>query len=119
MTYMASTLQTAKHYVKTAYGTSTTHYGSDENPPMQGCGQGNGAGPTMWVAISAILIQIICDSGFGFNLITCLSLAAVSLIGFAFVDDTDLIHMAPNASATYGKILSERHKKCCGYGKEY
>ena len=107
---MMETLQQAKHFIKTAYGISTVNYGADEYPPSQGVGQGNGAGPAIWVVISAILLQIMRDSGWGFTWTTALSMTAVFLVGFAFVDDTDLIHVAINAFTTAEDILDDAQR---------
>ena len=57
---MFKTLQKAWHYIATAYGESTKRYGGKRWLPLQGVGQGNGAGPTIWAVISAMLIAIMC-----------------------------------------------------------
>ena len=41
-----STLQKAKHRIKTGFGRSEAVYG-DEQVPIMGTGQGNGLGPTL------------------------------------------------------------------------
>ena len=91
---MMETLQSLAHSVCTAFGESTTTYGDQVYPPFQGSGQGNGAGPTIWALINSLLFSIMQSHGFGLNLTTCLSILSVSMVGFAFVDDTDIIHAA-------------------------
>ena len=94
---MTRTLQAASHKICTAYGDSTSKYGGHCNyPPLQGVGQGNGAGPAIWVAISAVLLTIMRVKGFGFSVLSAISLKALVLAGFAFVDDTNIIHAADN-----------------------
>jgi hypothetical protein len=93
---MMFTLQHAVHTVNTAFGDSTDTYGGSNLPPHQGAGQGNGAGPTIWAVISAILLTIMRNLGFGLNAVSSLSAVALSLVGFAFVDDTDLVNVAPS-----------------------
>jgi hypothetical protein len=69
---MLGTLQQMQHYVKTAYGTSSTSYGCIQIP-LQGVLQGNGAGPAIWMLMSIPLIQMLRTQGFGFrscNLLT-------------------------------------------------
>ena len=57
---MMKTLQKADHKICTAYGNSESTYGgSDTVIPLQGVGQGNGAGPAIWVAISSVLLSIM------------------------------------------------------------
>jgi hypothetical protein len=91
---MMITLQLAVHRINTAYGDSSATYGGSNDPPHQGVGQGNGVGPTIWAVISAVLLAIMKDLGFGLNTLSSLSDMALSLGGFAFVDDTDLFNAA-------------------------
>jgi hypothetical protein len=91
---MMLTLQKALHFINTAFGDSDLHYGLT-SPPLQGAGQGNGAGPAIWALISAVLLSIMRQQGFGLNIVTVFSALSVVLAGYAFVDDTDIIHAAP------------------------
>ena len=92
---MMQTLQSASHKICTAYGDSTSTYGGhDSYPPLQGVGQGNGAGPAIWVAISTVLLTIMRSKGFGLSILSAISLEALVIAGFAFVDDADIIHAA-------------------------
>ena len=104
---MMKTLQKAEHKICTAYGDSTIKYGKASCPPLQGVGQGNGAGPAMWVAISAVLLTILRTKGFGLSMLTALSWQALVIAGFAFVDDTDLIHTASHPDKDSKEVLQE------------
>ena len=53
-----STLQKAKHHIKTRFGRSDAVYGN-EAVPIMGIGQGNGLGPTLWCLISTILFWMM------------------------------------------------------------
>jgi hypothetical protein len=77
---MMNTLQQAVHRINTAYGDSSSTYGGSNDPPHQGVGQGNGAGPTIWAVISAILLTIMKDLGFGLNTLSSLSDTALTLV---------------------------------------
>jgi hypothetical protein len=90
---MMETLQTAWHHINTAFGDSSRRYGC-QFPPLQGVGQGNGAGPAIWALISAVLLTIMRAQGFGLNIVTVFSTLSVVLAGYAFVDDTDILHAA-------------------------
>ena len=96
---MINTLQSATHDVATAFGISIN---KDflTTQPHQGSGQGNVSGPTIWVMISAILLTIVIDKGFGLNILSCLSQLALVIAGFAFVDDTDIINVATSVNTT-------------------
>jgi hypothetical protein len=86
---MFKTLQQAAHHVSTAFGVSSRTYGRKRGVPLQGVGQGNGAGPTIWAAISSVLIMAMATQGHGFNIISALTGVLVSMVCYAFVDDTD------------------------------
>jgi hypothetical protein len=88
---MFGTIQQMKHYVKTAYGTSEQSYGTI-NIPLQGVLQGNGAGPAIWLLISAPLINMLRTQGFGFQSSNLLSDESYTFACYTYVDDTDLIH---------------------------
>jgi hypothetical protein len=103
---MMQTLLTAWHIVTTAFGDFTRCYRGDITP-LQGIGQGNGAGPAIWAVISAVLLQVMRDSGFGLNFITALSSGVIVLAGFAFVDDTDLLHVAPHSLSTAADLIPQ------------
>ena len=95
------TLQKAKHFIKTGYGRSGPDpaYG-DENNPISGIGQGNGLGPTLWALISTQLLLMMAAAGHGVFLLTSLSLQAIALVGFVFVDDTNLFSTGRTVSTT-------------------
>ena len=103
---MTKTLQLASHKICTAYGDSSTTYGGEDSfPPLQGVGQGNGAGPAIWVAISTVLLTIMRTKGFGLSILSAVSLHALVIAGFAFVDDADIIHAAPDPNTENLEVL--------------
>jgi hypothetical protein len=61
---------------------------------MQGIYQGNGAGPVIWAVVSSPVLQILRPEGFGAFFKATLSGDDIRLVGYAFVDDTDLIQTA-------------------------
>jgi hypothetical protein len=100
---------TDANYVKTAYGTSNTSYGS-LHIPLQGVLQGNGAGPAIWMLISAPLINMLRTQGFGFkssNLV--LSDESYDFACYTYVDDTDLIHNG-NADTTPSAMVADMQR---------
>ena len=101
------TLQKARHHIKTGFGrTKRSTYGN-EHIPMQGIGQGNGIGPTLWALISSKLIQMMEKAGHGIHFLTSISLTAVSLVVFAFVDDTDLVIASHNCEDNVETLFPE------------
>ena len=59
MKCMLGTLQDLEHNTRTEYVTSESFMHNDPPILFQDIYQGNGAGPTIWVAVSAPLIEIV------------------------------------------------------------
>ena len=92
---MFEPLQYMEHRIRCAFGDSRETYGSKRTDrPMQGLYQGNGAGPVIWAAVSSPILQRLREKGFGTQFVSSLSQSRTNIVGFAFVDDTDLIHTA-------------------------
>jgi hypothetical protein len=89
-----TTLQEGIHSVRPAYGDSKKTYGGKAlGIPIHGIYQGNGAGPAIWAVLSSPLLDLMRNKGFGLLLFTPISKTNVSFVGYAFVDDTDLIQI--------------------------
>jgi hypothetical protein len=90
-----STLQTASHKVRSAFGDSETTYGGldDSGLPMHGICQGSGAGPSIWAVLSSPILTYMRSKGFGLKFISPISSTQVCFSGYAFVDDTDLLQV--------------------------
>jgi len=58
--------------------------------PIAGIGQGNSAGPHIWVAVSLPMLDIMHKEGFYVHMIGAISHLDKKLVGFAFVDNMDL-----------------------------
>jgi hypothetical protein len=101
---LISTLQKAVHHIKTGFGRSGPVYGN-EVIPISGIGQGNGMGPTLWALISSKLLLMMHTAGHGVRITSALTNTIISLVGFAFVDDTDLF-CAGSTSTTTGAALA-------------
>ena len=104
---MFITIQKAWHRIATAYGESTGKYGGDRDIPLQGAGQGNGAGPTIWAVISAVLISVMRRYGHGISIISPLTFVALYVVCFAFVDDTDVVHGARDVTTPGEDVIPE------------
>ena len=104
---MFSTLQHLKHTIRCAYGTSDESYGSELwAVPMQGVYQGNGAGPVVWAVVSSPVLQILKKEGFGAFFKASISGDDIELVGYAFVDDTDLIQTGHHCKDPFHLVLT-------------
>ena len=89
---MFLTLQKSHHHVMTAFGVSESTYTSLLDIPLQGIGQGNGAGPSIWAAVNSPIIQMVKSAGGGAIFRTAITLSCLQFVGFSFVDDADILH---------------------------
>ncbi|CAJ1933467.1 unnamed protein product [Cylindrotheca closterium] len=102
---MFDTLMKSKHRVRTGFGDSDRVFTPPTLIPFQGCGQGNGAGPPIWVAISSILLGMMISKGFGFDFLMSISWAPLLADCFCFVDDTDVCQAAPSPDQSGESIV--------------
>jgi hypothetical protein len=87
-----ATLHDAMHQVRTGFGDSKESYGrSAWLVPILGIGQGNGAGPAIWAVVSTPLLNVLREKGHGFEGVCPISSTYLQFVGYAFVDDTDVI----------------------------
>ncbi|CAJ1929826.1 unnamed protein product [Cylindrotheca closterium] len=87
---MFNMLSMATHRVPTGFGDSDKSFRPPSAVPFQGCGQGNGAGPPIWISVSSVLITMMEAMGFGFKALSAES-KLVTAQCFCFVHDTDVI----------------------------
>ena len=91
---MLITIQGMKFFLRTAFGDSSTHFGGRSDLPFQGRCQGNKGAPALWLVVSVCLIRLMHKLGMIAQLMASMTAATVTLAGFLFVDDTDLISLA-------------------------
>jgi hypothetical protein len=88
---MFGTIQELRHHVRTAFGDSEKSFSANSGSiPIQGVGQGNGAGPQIWALVSTPIFNMLRSMGLGLKMCSSLSRNELLLVGFGFVDDTDL-----------------------------
>jgi hypothetical protein len=95
---MFQSIQRLEHHVRTIFGESQTFFQQDGRVPLQGVGQGNGAGPQIWALVSTPVLNMLRAQGLGATFTSALSKLSTTLVGFAFVDDTDLVTSGPMMS---------------------
>ena len=104
---MFDTIQNMKHYVRTSYGDSVETIGGPKwTIPVHGVGQGNGAGPAIWAAVSTPVLNMMRSEGFGTFFQTALTGEEISFVGYAFVDDTDLCETACHTDSTAKEVAT-------------
>jgi hypothetical protein len=90
---MFATLQHMEHFIQTAHGLSDSSFQASAIHPtaIQGIGQGNGAGPQLWAAISTVVLNMLRSQGMGGYFEAPISRKTLHIVGYAYVDDTDII----------------------------
>jgi hypothetical protein len=95
---MFATIQNLEHYVRTVFGESSRGFRQQGKIPIVGVGQGNGAGPQIWALVSTPVLNMLRAEGLGATFLAAMTQLTTSLVGFAFVDDTDLVTSGPDMS---------------------
>jgi hypothetical protein len=85
----ANTLRNMLHRIRTSNGVSDEAY-SALREELCGIGQGSGAGPALWVAISIVLIQCYKETEMGMDFADPANLVSIERWLDAFVDDAEL-----------------------------
>ena len=89
---MITAIAELEHYIRTGKGDSHKSYGGKTWIRLpHGIGQGNGAGPGLWACVSTPLFEILRKEGYGGYFKSPITGTIFSLVGFAFVDDADLL----------------------------
>ena len=92
---MFGSIQRMIHRVRTVFGDSETTYGGDDFENWlfapQGSIQGNAAGPAIWSILSSIVFKVLHKNGHSDSFCSAISKQLFLLVGFAYVDDCDLI----------------------------
>jgi hypothetical protein len=98
ITSMFQSIQSLEHHVRTVFGQSKASFKQPGPIPLQGVGQGNGAGPQIWALVSTPVLNMLRSQGLGASFVSALSRQHTTLVGFAFVDDTDLVTLGHDMS---------------------
>jgi hypothetical protein len=91
------------HYIRTAYGDSSLTY-KRMLEKFHGIGQGNGAGPMIWVMTSTPILQRMKARGYGVPICHPDSNKTVVVSAYAFVDDVDIIHHITNSFSPWQEV---------------
>ena len=84
---MFLTIQNMQHHVRTSYGDSAESFGGTQwTVPVHGVGQGNGAGPAIWAAVSTPVLNLMREEGFGTFFKTAIADEEIHFVGYAFVE---------------------------------
>ena len=75
--------------------------------PLAGCGQGNGLGPTLWALVSSAVIKMCKKAKHRIEIANTITKMILSLMGFTFVNNTDLAQAAANQDTSREEIIDK------------
>ena len=106
---MLKSIQRMKHHIRTTFGDSKLAMSSDGSLiPFQGILQGNGASPVTWVLISTPLLNMLREMDSGGHFVGAISKQVSHLVGYSYVDDTDLLQFdMRDYSITIGQTMEK------------
>jgi hypothetical protein len=86
----ATTLRLMQFRLRTALGESKTYFQHSQEQPVHGSGQGSCASPSLWLAISSILMDCLSNEAIGLSIQDVNKLQIICQWIEGFVDDTAL-----------------------------
>ena len=95
---MLYVLETMQWFLKTAFGQSESPFGGTRWVPSMGLGQGNGAAPPGFLAVSTLMNNLYCRQGHGTEFVGAWARNAFMLAAVLYIDNSDLLHMAKGYS---------------------
>jgi len=108
---MFATIQQLQHHIRTIHGDSETSFSAlSSTVPIQGVGQGNGAGPQIWAVVSSPIFDMVRAHGLGATFSSNVTKANLHLVGFGFVDDVDLVAANSSIATTPSQIVNTLQK---------
>jgi len=117
ITLLLMTIQWMQFYLQTGFGDSEDFYGRPSEMPLQGCCQGNGGGPAMWVLVAIPLVENLHKNGHMAQLHYAYSGRSVNTAGNLYMDDIDFV----SAGLDPDEPLQRYYPKCRGqslHGKQ-
>ena len=88
---MFGVIQSMTYFIRTTFRDSEGLYGGHQDVPFQERCKGNGASPAIWLLISVYFVLIMKEEGHLSGFKSPTTGVVLTLIGFLFVDDTDLV----------------------------
>jgi hypothetical protein len=106
--YVFTTIQNLQHQIRTVNGDSEIGFsGKLYVVPIQGVGLGNGAGPQIWAVVSTPIFDMLRAMCFGAHFEASISQDQLHFVGFAIVDDADLIQTAKQGQHNFQDVADQ------------
>ena len=89
---LLSSMQTMQYVLKTGFGESEESFGGTLTNPNSGLGQGSGASPPAFMALSSLIVNAYRRMGHGAKISSSYTSRLFALAAVMYVDDTDVLH---------------------------
>jgi hypothetical protein len=95
---LLTSMQMLQYMLKTGFGESTETYGGTSTLPNSGLGQGSGASPPGFTALSLLIVNAYRRMGHFLNILLSYSVRLFFLAAVMYVNDTNLLHWPPSTT---------------------
>ncbi len=109
-------MQTMQYFLKTGYGESTNSYGGTSLAPNSGLGQGSGASPPGFSALSSLIVNAYRRMGHGSKILSSYTRRLFHLAVVMYVDNTDLLHWPESAHIDPEDLVAHVQEATMDYG---
>jgi hypothetical protein len=113
---LLSTMQTMQYVLKMSFGKSSDSYGGTTTSPNFGLGQGSGASPPGFLALSSLIINAYRQMGHGAKILSSFSCHLFHLTVVMYVDDTNLLHWPKLSSTNPDDLIAHVQNATTDYG---
>jgi hypothetical protein len=114
---LLSTMQTMQYILKTGFGESTESYGGSTDSPISGLGQGSGASPPAFMALSSLIVDAYCWLGHGAKIRSSYVAQLFWLSAVMYVDDTNLLHWPKSSTTDPEELIAHVQMATTDYGQ--
>jgi hypothetical protein len=109
-------MKTMQYVLKTGFGDSPDSYGGTATAPNFGLGQGSGASPPGFLALSSLTINAYQRMGHGAKILSSFSRQLFHLTAVMYFNDTDLLHWPKSSCINLKELVALVQKATTNYG---
>ena len=105
-----------QYVLKTGFGKSANSFGGMTESPNSGLGQGSGASPLAFMALSSLIVKAYRWMGNGARMRSLYISRPFVLAAVVYVNDTDLLHWPPSAYTSLEDLIKFAQKEITDWG---
>jgi hypothetical protein len=103
--------------LKTGFSESTDSYGGTTSSPNLGLGQGSGASPPKFMALSLLIVNAYCRMWHGARIPLSYVFCTFHLSVVMYVDNTDLVHWPPSSGTSPEELIAHAQQATMDNGR--